>query len=400
MSGILGRLVGSQQKPQAVSLPPVEVHQIETNPDRRARRLKHLLKANHVNYSMVFNNTLFINHSPHLLSTAYLLGASVEELHALYEAEIRHLEPWTPSPAEIVDLDWRDFLGDKRYQRAYVDFFEDNLAMKFAYDWKKEVEHFLFADEEPLFHGLISGLGHPLVHLGYAYEMDCKEIAMEALGLACLQRDFLHKYFDDASYTRPSPLASDSPLNLLVQISDDERFSKLPKSVHLDEIEALFDKHQDLIMDYWNAWQIEEPVTQLQLSQEAAVSLLVTSSAHAYNFYFVHVLTASHALRVLLPVIPPQHHVTLMREWWLLVVMIFVMKGRPRPCPSSVDQDIGSKDWAYVGKQALTSRWSKDAHYIKAIRAMKDAAKTWGDANDGYLKAAVTFVDHFEGWAY
>ncbi|RDA95973.1 hypothetical protein CP533_5851 [Ophiocordyceps camponoti-saundersi (nom. inval.)] len=399
MSGILGRLVGLQ--PSAQNLPPVEIHQVETNPDRRARCLKHLLKANHVNYSVVSDDTLFVNHNPHLLSAAYLLGATVDQLHSLYEAEIRHLEPWSPSPAEVVDLDWQDFLGDKRYQRAYVDFFEDKLAMTFAYDWKQEAEHFLFkVGEAPLFHALIGGLGHPLVHLGYAYEMDCKEIAMEALGLACLQKDFLRKYLDDASFTRPSSFTSGSPMDLLVRMSEDEKFNQLPKSLHYDEMEAIFDKHQDLVMDYWNAWEIDDPVTQLRLSQEAAVFLLARPNAHAYNFYFVHALTTSHAVRVLLPVIPPQHHVTLLREWWLLVIMIFIMKGRARPTLGSVDDDIGSKDWAYVEKEALTSRWAKDAHYIKAIRAMRDAAKTWTDADGGYLKAAVTFVDGFDGWRY
>lgn len=33
-----------------------------------------------------------------------------------------------------------------------------------------------------------------------------------------------------------------------------------------------------------------------------------------------------------------------------------------------------------------------------AIRTMREAARTWGDANEGYLQAAVTFADNFNGW--
>lgn len=163
MAGILSyvpianRLVGAGRKATAINLPSVEIHHIETDSDRRARCLKHLLKANHVNYSIVYNNLRFDNHNAHILSSAYLLGATVPQLHEIYEQQIKVLEPWTPSPAEIADNDWMDFLGDKHYQRAYVDFFEDKLAMDFAYDWKKVLDHYLFAGEDPLFHGLIGG---------------------------------------------------------------------------------------------------------------------------------------------------------------------------------------------------------------------------------------------------
>ncbi|PNY25665.1 Cell cycle checkpoint protein RAD17 [Tolypocladium capitatum] len=403
MATFFSRLMGLDSESRAINLPSVEIHRIETDPDRRARCLKHLLKANHVNYSIMYHNLSFHNHTPHLLSAAYLLGASDPQLQDIYEAEIKELEPWTPSPAELMDLDWMDFLGDKRYQRAYVDYFEDKLAMEFAYDWKRELQHFLFSGDEPLFHGLIGGLGHPLIHLGYAYEMDCKEIAMEALGLACVERDFLQKYIANAAYTKPSPLVSNSPLDLLIKMSTDERFKRLPEKLDFLHLEALFDEHEDLFMEYWNAWEVDDPVKQFQLSQEAAVALLVTSvklGTHSYDFFLVHLLTASHAVRVFIPFTPPQHHITLVREWWLLVIAVFIVKGRPRPDPDNIEKDIGGKNWEYVQKQALASRWLSDAHFVKAIRAMKEAAETWGDANEGYLRAAVTLVDNFEGWAF
>jgi hypothetical protein len=34
-----------------------------------------------------------------------------------------------------------------------------------------------------------------------------------------------------------------------------------------------------------------------------------------------------------------------------------------------------------------------------AIRAMKEAASTWGDADRQYLSAAVRFTDEFNGWS-
>ena len=43
-----------------------------------------------------------------------------------------------------------------RYQRAYVDFFEDQLVLN-GYDWKKVLSEYLFAGKEPLIHCMIAG---------------------------------------------------------------------------------------------------------------------------------------------------------------------------------------------------------------------------------------------------
>ena len=94
---------------------------------------------------------------PHLLGSAYLFGANVEQLQKIYDEESKELEEWQDSPAEISDADWREFLGDGKYQRAFVDFFEDELALKFGYDWKRVAEEYLFSGKEPLVNGLIGG---------------------------------------------------------------------------------------------------------------------------------------------------------------------------------------------------------------------------------------------------
>lgn len=154
---IVSRLTGPGPASKAINIRPVEIHNIETNPDGRARCLKHLLKANHVNHSVVYHNLQFDNHIPHILSSAYLLGANENQLNAIYEEESKALEPWEPSPAEIYYHDWRELLGDKTYQRAYLDFFEDQLANRFSYDWKKVIEHFMFGGKQPLYHALIGG---------------------------------------------------------------------------------------------------------------------------------------------------------------------------------------------------------------------------------------------------
>ncbi|KAH8675893.1 hypothetical protein BX600DRAFT_508091 [Xylariales sp. PMI_506] len=387
---------------QFIDIPPVEVHNVETAPEKRPRTLKHLLKANHVNHSIIYHELHYHNHLPHILGSVYILGGTEIQLHRIYDVEAQELEPWKPSPAEITENDWRDFLGDNRYQRAYVDFFEDSLALNHGYKWKKVVEEFAFSGEEPLVNGLICGLGHPLIHLAYAYEVDNKEVAMEALGMAAVQYNFLHKYLDDPSYTRPSSLKSTSPLELLHRIASDSRFDGLFDEPGSGNIEPLFGEHEDLVLEYWNAWAFEDPVKQFRDSQEAAVAFLIASvppGAHSYNFFVCHILTTSHAARVLLPFIPKKFHVSLIRQWWLFTIAVYVAVLRPKIDPDYVG-DAAGKQWNYVVNQALNGPYSTDAHFVKAVRAMKEAASTWGDIHDRYLASAVRFVDDFHGWTH
>ncbi|KAB5530299.1 cell cycle checkpoint protein RAD17 [Coniochaeta sp. 2T2.1] len=388
---VLNRVVGSDGQDR-IDIPPVETHNVETAPEKLRRTLKHLLKANHVNHSIIYHNLQFDNHMPHILCSAYLLGANVDQLHHIYEVEAKQLDPWEDSPAEVTEHDWRDFLGDKRYQRAYVDFFEDRVS-EYAggYDWKKVVERFMFQGDEPLVNGLIGGLGHPLIHLGYAYEFNSKEIAMEALGLAAVQYNFLHKYLDDKSYTRPAPFTSSSPTDLLNKLASDKRFDNLFKSPGFKNIEPLFQQHEDLVLEYWNAWSIDNPVKQFEQSQEAAVALLVATvppGTHSYNFFICHVLTTSHAVRILLPLIPAKFHISLVRQWWLLVLGVYVAELRPKIDPDYVDGDVKGKGWNYVEERALGSDWCTDAHYVKGEFSSCKTLMTWGDVHERYLAAA------------
>jgi hypothetical protein len=162
MSAIIGTVfnyltTGGAKPVQTIDIPCVEIHHVETAAEKRPRTLKHLLKANHINFSIFYNRLRYHNHMAHVLSSAYLLGAKVDHLQCIYDDEAQELEPWQDAPGEINDHDWRDFLGKKEYQRALVDFFEDELALKFNYNWKRVVEEYLFTGKNPLINNVVSG---------------------------------------------------------------------------------------------------------------------------------------------------------------------------------------------------------------------------------------------------
>ena len=62
---------------------------------------------------------LHANLRSQLLGSAYLLGGESEYLDNIYANESKELEPWKDSPGEVSTYDWRDYLGDRRYDTQY-----------------------------------------------------------------------------------------------------------------------------------------------------------------------------------------------------------------------------------------------------------------------------------------
>lgn len=245
-------------------------------------------------------------------------------------------------------------------------------------------------------------VGHPLIHLGYAFELSSRELAMEALGMVTTSYNFLHKYLDNPAYSKPSTYSTSSPLDILHRIFEDKRLDGLFEEPGAMNIGPLFEDHEDVVLEHWNAWHISDPAKQFEDSQHAAAALFVANegrSSTKFDFFLVHVLTTSHAVRILLPFIPSSFHVSLVRQWWLLTLAVYIAQLRPPiKVGSIINYDPKGKDWKWAEEKAVKSKWSLDAHYVKAIRAMKEAAQTWGDKNDFYLKAAVKFAEEFGGW--
>ncbi|KAG8626559.1 hypothetical protein KVT40_005504 [Elsinoe batatas] len=299
--------------------------------------------------------------------------------------------------------DWRSFLGKREYQRAYIDFFEDRLAQH-GYDWKEVVHEFLFEGPEPLVNNLICGLAHPLIHLGYAFELSSPTVAIEALALtACFYND-QHKYLDDPAYTKPAPEPTTDLLEILGRVARDERFEGFVTERNGGEVDALFTdpEKEKVLLEYWNSWEITDPKKQFEDSQKAAAALLVGAPSEKqpkYDFFLVHALTASHAVRVLLPLLPAKWHLSLVRQWWLFALSAYVMELRPVVDLSRVeDFDPKGRGWDFVEQQTLRSEFATDAHFVKGCRALRVAADTWGDPDRFYLKAAVRFAEEFNHW--
>lgn len=230
---------------------------------------------------------------------------------------------------------------------------------------------------------------------------------MEALGLATSSYNSLHKYLDDPKYTRPSSYSSSSPLEILQRIATDPRLDALKFTEEgPDNIEILLNNDNEaLILEHWNALHISNLKTLFEDGQKAAAAILVATHdakderKEKYDFFLVHILTTSHAVRILLPLIPSEYHLGLVRQWWFLTIMVYIAQLRPQIKLGSItDFELGGRGWEWVNRQAVEGKYATDAHYVKGLRSLKEAANTWGDKDDFYLKGAVRLGSEFNGW--
>jgi hypothetical protein len=380
-------------------LPRVIAVDYETSHDRRARTLKHLLRANHHQYAVLYNRLHFHNHLPHILGSVFLLGGDEYKLQTIYDEDHKELEPWQDAPQEVTVEDWRDFLGNKGYQRAYLDFFEDELV-RLDYDWKEVVREYLLAGPEPLINGLISGLGHSMIHLGYAFELNSKDLAMEALVLIATNYDFLHQYIDT-----PAPAVQASiiytPVEILEQIKADKRFDNLFSLPGERNLKRLFALQEEAVLEYFHKLQITDITHLHKQFTKLATTLLMTTHAPGdpqYDFFFCHTLTTAYAIRILLPELPRSCSESLIRQHWLFIVFVYIVQFRPVISPQLVEEvDTQGKSWDDIVNQAL-SRKLPDTHFVKAIRTMKMNAELWPEEDEWYKKAACKMVKEFRRW--
>lgn len=397
-----------------IEIPSVAIHDVETSAEKRDRRLKHLLKLNHSNYSILWNRNRFHNHTPHILGSAYILGGSADHLTEVYEHEGKEgSEPWEDSPGEIALHDHRDFLGKREYQRAWVDFFEDQL-IDYGYDWKQVAAKFLFErgdkgsnNEHPMFACLTAGLGHPLIHLGYAYELASREVGMEALGLAATCYDPKIAALLESNLGGGEAQATEDLFEVFKNVREDKRLDSHFTKLGDDNLSRLLGDSNlvTILVEHFKSWKIGDPKSAFEQSQRLATTLLISTSStepingHGYDFFLLHVLTTSHAIRIIIPFIPAEHHVTLLKEWALITISLYIAQLRPKlDVQQILDFDTKGKTWDDATKLALESEHKYDAHYVKGVRAIHEAASLWGDKDKFFEKAAVKFATEFEEW--
>ncbi|KAH6665509.1 MGS207 protein [Halenospora varia] len=394
-------MISFKTSSQQTGLSTVPTHDLGKLSDLPSQTLHRLPQENHASLALLHApNLMFHSHMPHVLGSSCLLGASSSKLEEIYNHEAETLNPINSQfiLGGVTQQNWRDFLARKEYTVAFTNFFDEEVAKNHG-NWKEVLKKYLFAGEEPLINGFSGGLGHPFIHLAYAYEFQSKEVATEALSLGCTEYDPTHRYLD-RNPANNSTYSSTSLADIITSIHKDQRFGGYFEQPGYTNIANILSKQEGAILEHWNSWIVDDPAKKLENCLDLAALLATcTNSAEQYDLFLAHVLTVGHALRVLLPYFSLEQQVTVMRQYGLFMILVYIAQLRPPFSKAEMESvNLKGRDWGWVSQKALTATWSIDSHCAKVIRALKVSAETWGEKDDVYCKAAVQFVTEFNNW--
>ncbi|CAH0003400.1 unnamed protein product [Clonostachys byssicola] len=378
------------------------VYRLGEREDDPAKTLAKLLKANHESNAVLRNpRLLFHNHVPHALGSSYLLGADSARLEEIYAAEKPNLyDVNSDLVRHVITRDnWRQFLGQKKYTAAYVDYFDAEIE-RVNGDWKKVVEDHLYLGTQPLVNSFCGGLGHPFIHLAYGYEFNSKEVIAEALSLGCTEYDQMHAYLDtpppDTSTYKTRRIA-----DVLENLRNDKRFANYTKNLGFANMFTLFGKFEPAVREHFTSLIVDNADEQLLDWLQTAAALATTAATieGGYDFYIAHILTVGHALRILMPYIPEEHKIPVMKQFGLFAILVYLMELTPSYDPASIRSYKAKSDgWKAIYQDALASQWFTDVHWSKVVRALNMVEEVRGSEDEFYKKAADKFIREFEGW--
>ena len=221
-------------------------------------------------------------------------------------------------------------LGDKTYQRAFLDYFDRRLEDSNG-DWKKLSLHYLLKCDKPLLSGTIGGFGHPLIHFADAFELESPQLAVEALALTAVDYNPLHMVLD-ALVKQTAPSISSPALEVLNRVASDNRFDNLLQKPGVGNTMVVLQSlsARSAIVEHVKSFDVcvDTPAQATATAQEltmVAVQLLVATydpedkeEGHAFDFYLTHQLTFCWCLHILIPALPTEAATQLLREVWLL----------------------------------------------------------------------------------
>ncbi|WYZ35412.1 hypothetical protein EsH8_X_000059 [Colletotrichum jinshuiense] len=367
----------------ALNLNPVPAHYLRERGDPASRTLRELLHRNHTAHAVLRDpRLLFHNHLPHALGSSYLLGATEAQLEKIYATESCELDAADDDKfhhERITTDNWRDYLGRKQYTTAYADFFDDEVE-KNGGDWMIVVENYMFSGQQPVINGFSGGLGHPFIHLAYAFEFNHKEVATEALSLGCTEYDPTHEFLDTAPKDN-STYKTTKLEQVLGNIRSDGRFDGIADQPGFANIYSVLAHHTPEVLEHWNAWVVNDPGKQLgDCAHTAAVLLMVTSTDEGeFDFYLAHLLTVAHALRIILPHYSFERQISLMRQYGLYAILVYLAQLRPQP-EWREQKSRGVKStpsWDEIYKSALGNKWFVDVHFPKVVRGIGAINLEW-----------------------
>ncbi|KAJ7578005.1 hypothetical protein C8J56DRAFT_836198, partial [Mycena floridula] len=332
--------------------------------------LQGVLKENHEKWNIFFNDRGFHNHITHHVLAIWALGAPKSAIEAAYERDSLEQIPAFESPEPITVHNFEEHLGDRRFWKAYNDFFK-NLVEKEGVD--AVIEEYIFSQKAnfhpslkagqkhpQMFDRFLASLLHPMIHLGYGAEFSLPGMVVEGLAetavhevqtSACLQPlDLFHtsSVTEKLASQVQSALRLDSTIaqgthafTILSRILKDPQFD--PATKQPNDMTQIFSttmkNHGAALAKYAAAWtvdtsnpkDIERKIEEIQWMNTVIFGVAGWSKSKEFNsdFFSMHLVTSSLFLPSLAAKLSPVSQGILLRGYFAASLAWWVARGRP-----------------------------------------------------------------------
>ncbi|KAJ3138252.1 hypothetical protein HDU90_001214 [Geranomyces variabilis] len=386
--------------------------------------LQNLLLQNHRDHHIEYHDYLS-NHLVHHLAALYFLGANGKRLEECYD---RHseLEPAIAEEERVTDDNWEQFLGAKRNFSGLVAYFTSQIA-------KQPLSAVLSKYIPRLIPGIHGAALHPLIHLGYACELDSPIIFAEALAYCTFA------YLPVVDSTAEAIPAGDlAILEILDRVRCDERLKEETifgagqgkRLAFQKKVAQVVKNASGVLAEYGSMWKQDvDPARALQELIKTVTVLLPTTcrvpesrpgATPQLDFFLLHGLTSTYAVQQILqhhalrPLFKdqPQLQSRLLREEWMSLLVVYVTQGRPAiDLTRQITHHPGTVEEAWDEITQMGIR-TNDEHATKAVHSLRQWRQLVSEGEgeqDMYLRAAlavkkmvmeIEIEDGMDNWNY
>ncbi|ORZ08188.1 hypothetical protein BCR42DRAFT_471998 [Absidia repens] len=360
------------------------------------QKLEELLKKNH-DFHIYFEGTKH-NHIAHNLIAVYTLGASSEELQAVFDKHDKIQKPLFPlkfddpihalgNPETFVA-----HLGDETYYSDYLAFFDHEIKRNGVYaTFQTYYCGHGIASEQLRFQSL-SGVLHGLIHVGYGIETGHPLLMSEGLALCAVERgDFDHTTakFTDILFNRSiADDHGDTPSSSILDVFHELYESKdilAPESKINPRHDKAFIGSADtspIIEAICSKWKVKADAADIKDKLNELLSLsfhLYATTMHEYpaphfDFFLMHTLTAGFFIPLVLSHIQSlELQATMLKVCCRWFAVEYIIAGVPEIHSHWLSQPIATPvststfSWSDIIQHANKDG---DLHVAKVIRSL------------------------------
>ncbi|KAI9258787.1 hypothetical protein BDA99DRAFT_561177 [Phascolomyces articulosus] len=364
-----------------------------------------LINKNHKEYDIFSNSKGHHNHLIHHYLAAYAFGASKERLQTIFDDHASHQRPLRDPIGTITFETYQSELGNRDAYTSYLIFFQKDIK---KHGIIGAIRRGVLQNMDMLARTL-SGIFHPLIHLGYAIEFDLPNVAAEGLAMAACEDNALAAFLvdkDTQADGHDNMNGNQTIETILTNMKWDPIFDDIVKFGDEYFSMGIFtnEKVISIIREYAAQWHYKDPQSSVRELYTQVMLLCASTGIHGQqtkmDFFLMHCLTSIHAAHTLLAHLTSDEAEKLLRAHLVETLLFYLRCGRPNlnvealqnfkpttAVATCVQGENNDNLWLGVIQQSLGV---KEPHYIKVVRALALGQILYHDVfeDDLWLKAA------------